>query len=68
MNFVKTPDKILISPYDNIEFYDAEIMTVYFETNPEILKKILNKKQSVNLSELKTIFDKFKRILSGNNP
>ena len=33
----------------------------------EILKKIFNKKQSVNLSELKTIFDKFKRILSGNN-
>jgi hypothetical protein len=43
MNFVKTPDKIPISPYDNIEFYDAEIMTVYFETKPKILKKLGDK-------------------------
>ena len=28
MNFVKTPDEISISPYNNIEFYDAETMTV----------------------------------------
>ena len=41
MNFIKTQDNISISPYDNIEFYDAEIMTVYFETKPEILEKLI---------------------------
>ena len=33
----------------------------------EIINKIFNKKRSVNLNELKTIFEKFKQILAGNN-
>jgi pyruvate,water dikinase len=33
----------------------------------ELLRKFFDKKRRVNLNELKTIFDKFKRILSGNN-
>ena len=33
----------------------------------ELFRKIFSKKRSVNLSELKTIFEKFKQILAGNN-
>jgi acetoacetate decarboxylase len=40
MSFVKTIEEI--SDYQpNGEFYDAEVLTVYFETNPEVVEKLL---------------------------
>jgi acetoacetate decarboxylase len=41
MGFVKTPEelrKLMRSTYD---FYDAELLIVYWETKPEIIKKLL---------------------------
>jgi hypothetical protein len=34
---------------------------------PGLLSKLFNKRKSVDLIELRTIFDKFKQILSSNN-
>lgn len=39
MGFVKNLDEISKQHNRNAEFYDAEVLTVYFETKQEVVKK-----------------------------
>jgi acetoacetate decarboxylase len=41
MGFVKTMDEISANHRETGDFYDAEVLTVYFETKPEIIQAIL---------------------------
>jgi acetoacetate decarboxylase len=41
MGFVKTLEEISEKYRDRAEFYDAEVLTVYFETKTEIVKRLL---------------------------
>ncbi len=41
MGFVKTLQEIVANYRETGEFYDAEILTVYFETKPEIVQRLL---------------------------
>ncbi|MDX2440289.1 MAG: hypothetical protein QNK40_07015 [Desulfobacterales bacterium] len=39
MGFVKTLEEAAENYRENAEFYDAEVLTVYFETKAEIVEK-----------------------------
>jgi acetoacetate decarboxylase len=41
MGFVKTPDELAKFKRKVFEFYDAEFLSVYWETKPEIIEKLL---------------------------
>jgi acetoacetate decarboxylase len=41
MGFVKTMDEIAARHRETGDFYDAEVLTVYFETKPEIIQALL---------------------------
>ena len=41
MGFVKTMDEISANHRETGDFYDAEVLTVYFETKPEIIQALL---------------------------
>jgi len=41
MGFVKTQEEILKNYMDKFVFYDAEALTIFFETEPEIVKNLL---------------------------
>ncbi|MBP1698552.1 MAG: hypothetical protein H6Q41_3740 [Deltaproteobacteria bacterium] len=41
MGFVKSLEEIAKSYQQNFAFYDAEMLTVYFETTPEVVKRLL---------------------------
>lgn len=41
MGFVKSMEKVSEILQNRGEFYDAEVLTVYFETKPEIVKRLL---------------------------
>jgi len=41
MGFVKTIEEVSESYLETFEFYDAEMLTVYFETKQEIVKRLL---------------------------
>jgi len=41
MGFVKSLEEIAENYLQNGEFYDAEILTIYFETKPEVVKRLL---------------------------
>lgn len=41
MGFVKSLEEIVAEQQPNAVFYDAEMLTVYFETKPEIVKRLL---------------------------
>lgn len=41
MGFVKTIDEIATHHRETGDFYDAEVLTVYFETKPEIIQALL---------------------------
>lgn len=41
MGFVKTLEEISEKYRDRGEFYDAEVLTVYFETKPEVVERLL---------------------------
>jgi acetoacetate decarboxylase len=41
MGFVKTMEEIAASMQQKGEFYDAEMLTIYFETKPEVVKRLL---------------------------
>ncbi len=41
MGFVKTMDEIAASQRETAEFYDAEVLTVFFETTPETLQRLI---------------------------
>ena len=41
MGFVKSLEEIAKNYQQNAEFYDAEILAVYFETKPEVVKRLL---------------------------
>ena len=41
MGFVKTLEEAAENYRENAEFYDAEVLTVYFETKAEIVEKLL---------------------------
>ncbi len=41
MGFVKTMDEIASRHRETAEFYDAEVLTVYFETTPETIQRLL---------------------------
>lgn len=41
MSFVKSLDEIMKMRIETVDFYDAEMMTVYWETKPEIIKRVL---------------------------
>jgi hypothetical protein len=41
MGFVKTLEEAAENYREKAEFYDAEVLTVYFETKAEIVEKLL---------------------------
>jgi acetoacetate decarboxylase len=41
MGFVKTPDEIARRSLETFDFYDAEMLTVLYETRPEIVERLL---------------------------
>ncbi len=41
MGFVKTMDEIASRHRETAEFYDAEVLTVFFETTPETLQRLI---------------------------
>ena len=41
MGFVKTPEELLKLKRSSFDFYDAEFLSTYWETKPEIIKKLL---------------------------
>ncbi len=41
MGFVKSLDEILASRRETADFYDAEMLTVFWETKPEIVRRLL---------------------------
>ena len=41
MGFVKTVEEISEKYQLNGEFYDAEVLTVFFETKPEVVERLL---------------------------
>ena len=41
MGFVKTPEELLKLQRSSFDFYDAEFLSTYWETKPEIIKKLL---------------------------
>jgi hypothetical protein len=41
MGFVKTPDEIASRSLATFDFYDAEMLTVLYETSPEIVERLL---------------------------
>ncbi len=41
MGFVKTMDEIASRHKETAEFYDAEVLTVFFETTPETLQRLI---------------------------
>lgn len=41
MGFVKTQEEILKNYMDKFVFYEAEVLTIFFETEPEIVKNLL---------------------------
>ena len=41
MGFVKSLEEIAAGYQSNAVFYDAEMLTIYFETKPEVVKRLL---------------------------
>jgi acetoacetate decarboxylase len=41
MSFIKTPEEIAMAHRETGEFYDAEMLTVVWETKPEIVERLL---------------------------
>ena len=41
MGFVKSSKEIANNFREKVEYYDAEVLTVFFETNPEIVERLL---------------------------
>ena len=41
MGFIKSLEEIAKEYQPNAMFYDAEVLTVYFETKPEVVKRLL---------------------------
>ena len=41
MGFVKSPEEIVAQHLKNLVLYDAEVLTVYFETKPEMVSRLL---------------------------
>jgi acetoacetate decarboxylase len=41
MSFVKTPEELSTLKRKSFDFYEAEFLSVYWETKPEIIKKLL---------------------------
>ena len=41
MGFVKSLEEITASYQQNAIFYDAEMLTIYFETTPQVVKRLL---------------------------
>ena len=41
MGFVKTYEEILASTRETADFYDAEMLTVFWETRPETVARLL---------------------------
>ena len=41
MSFVKTYEEILGNAHENSDFYDAEMLTLVWETTPETIEKLL---------------------------
>jgi len=41
MGFVKSLEWITENYPETAEFYDAEVLTIYFETKPEVVKRLL---------------------------
>ena len=41
MGFVKTPEQIIANTPATIDFYDAQMLSIFWETKPEIIAKLL---------------------------
>jgi len=41
MGFVKSLEEIAKGSQQNAEFYDAEMLTIYFETKQEVVERLL---------------------------
>lgn len=41
MGFIKTPEELMKIKRSSFDFYDAEFLSTYWETKPEIIKKLL---------------------------
>ncbi len=41
MGFVKTPEQIMANTRATYDFYDAQVLSIYWETKPEIIARIL---------------------------